>query len=86
MAKSTRFGQQAAKRLLANERWSIAGAARNIGVGEQHLRNALDGRVRPRPEVVDGLSRLLGCEPAALFSEEVLSRPFGVLPWAVSAE
>lgn len=73
---ATRFGRQPAYQLLHDERWPVTRAAERLGVVYAHLHGALIGRVRPRPEVIQGLAELLDAQPSELFTPEVLERPF----------
>jgi hypothetical protein len=77
---SKKWGPQPARVVMARERWSIALAARTIGVNEEHLRNVLRGVTRPMPAVLDKLPELLGCPVMDLFTEEILAKPYDPTP------
>ena len=72
----SRFGQQPARLLLRRRGYSLKGLAEEIGVPESHFRKAVGGYIRPRPEIVARLPRIVGIPIDRLFDERVLARPF----------
>lgn len=82
--RRTRYGTQPAHAELALRDVSVSEAARRIGVSQQVLHNALFGRNRPHPRVVDGLRELLHeldpgggvPEASSLFTADALARPY----------
>jgi len=76
----TRFGPQPAVSIIRSEGRSICGVARAVGIPHGHVSKALAGVVRPRPELIDRLSCLLGRKPQELFTSEILSEPFNSRP------
>lgn len=66
------YGRQPALRVMASKRWTIAAAAREIGI-EYHLLHAtLVGRTTPSPHIRNALSNLLGTPLEYLFTAEAL--------------
>jgi transcriptional regulator with XRE-family HTH domain len=74
--KPTRFGRQPARVEMLAQRWSVALMAREIGVPPSHLRNVLDGVVRPSLRVRTRLPKELGKPLADLFTADVLAAPY----------
>lgn len=72
-----RYGEAPAFQLLYSEGRAVSNVARVVGVDPEHLRNALKGRCRPRPELVERLSQLLNRPAEELFTEAALAEPFG---------
>lgn len=66
------FGKQPALRLMRERQVTIAGAARAIEVYENHLRQAVHGRVAPSPTVRRELPKLLGLPLGDLFTPAAL--------------
>jgi hypothetical protein len=68
--------KQPAYALLKSRGYTVATAAQAIGANYVHLRDALNSRVRPRPEVVAELRHLLGVKrDTDLFTKEILAKP-----------
>jgi hypothetical protein len=81
-----KFGTQPAVAALRAERWSIALAARTIGVPETHLRNAVLGRTYPNAIVREKLPALLGIGLEDLFIPDMLAKAYSASQaWGVKA-
>lgn len=78
--KPTRFGDQPARLLLKEQRYSMRLAALAINCPMPHTHRALRGDVRPHPILVERLCKLLNREPHELFTEEALARPYWSQP------
>lgn len=72
----SKFGRQPAADALRRERYTVTLAAQVMGVPENNLRCAVTGYNRPKPEVLDGLVKLLGLPAEKLFTAEVLAKPY----------
>lgn len=73
---SSRFGMQPARKSLADQRWSIAKAAAQLGVEDLHLGSTLYGRTAPSQIVRDRLPALLGVPLPDLFTAEALAATY----------
>jgi transcriptional regulator with XRE-family HTH domain len=67
---------QPAYDLLKARGFSVATAAETMGVSYTHLRDALSGRVRPRPELIAELEHFLKTDKRSLFTADRLSKPY----------
>jgi hypothetical protein len=73
----TRYGIQPGRLVLRRERWTIAGAAREIGVTPAHLKQSLYGVIRPSEQVRRMLPTLLERPIEQLFTPEAIEHPPG---------
>jgi hypothetical protein len=62
--------------ILQSQGRTLTGTARLLGVSPHHLRHAAKGRVHARPEVREGLEKLLGEPISELLPAEALEAPY----------
>ncbi|MEV7329577.1 hypothetical protein [Micromonospora sp. NPDC093244] len=79
----SRFGDQPARLLLRRRGYILKDLSEKIGVPERHFLDALAGRIRPRPEVINDLPALVGIPVTKLFTEQVRAKPYDASknPW-----
>ncbi|WP_169798565.1 helix-turn-helix transcriptional regulator [Piscicoccus intestinalis] len=71
---------QPARDILKQKRWTVAAAAREIGVSQTHLGNTVTGRNRPNDIVREKLPELLGVPLEELFYPDMIVIPFSPRP------
>lgn len=69
----TKFGRQPVRVLLHEQRWSVAAAARHLGLPYAHLSNCVNGRIAPSKVAKSALVGLLGRPEELLFTPHALA-------------
>jgi len=70
------YGRQPALKVMARQRWTVAAAAREIGIEYYVFYNMVNGRTVPSPHVRNALTTLLETPLEFLFTAEVLSERY----------
>ncbi len=70
--RSNKYGIQPLGKELARQRWTVAAAARQLGVEYPQLYNAVTGRITPTIHLRNALPTLLDVPLEKLFTVEVL--------------